>query len=54
MKYLKIGKKSEVIAVSMATRTFQYGGYLSLNQCSLKMSLVTPIFYFKKQFLIVQ
>ena len=28
MKHLKIGGKSDVIAVSMATMTFQYGGYL--------------------------
>ena len=29
MEHVKIGKKSDVIAVSMATMTFQYGGYLS-------------------------
>ena len=29
MKHLKIGEKSDVIAVSMTTMTFQYGGYLS-------------------------
>ena len=29
MEHLKIGKKSDFIAVSMATMTFQYGGYLS-------------------------
>ena len=28
MKHLKIGEKSDVIAVSMATMTFHYGGYL--------------------------
>ena len=31
MKHVKIGKKSDVIAVSMATMTFQYGGYLSFK-----------------------
>ena len=31
MEHLKIGEKSDVIAVSMATMTFQYGGYLSLK-----------------------
>ena len=31
MKDLKIGEKSDVIAVSMATMTFQYGGYLSFK-----------------------
>ena len=31
MKHLKIGKKSDVVAVSMATVTFQYGGYLSFK-----------------------
>ena len=31
MKHLKIGEKSDVIAVSMATMTFQYGGYLSFK-----------------------
>ena len=31
MKYLKIGEKSDVIAVSVATITFQYGGYLSFK-----------------------
>ena len=29
MEHPKIGEKSDVIAVSMATMTFQYGGYLS-------------------------
>ena len=29
MKHLKIGEKSDVIAVSMATLKFQYGGYLN-------------------------
>ena len=32
MKHTKIDKKSDVIAVSMATMTFQYGGYLSFKQ----------------------
>ena len=31
MKDLKIGEKSDVIAVSMATMKFQYGGYLSFK-----------------------
>ena len=31
MKHLKIGKKSDVIAVSVATMTFQYGGYFSFK-----------------------
>ena len=31
MKHPKIGKKSDVITVSMATMTFQYGGYLSFE-----------------------
>ena len=31
MKHLKIGEKSDVIAVSMATLMFQYGGYLSFK-----------------------
>ena len=31
MKHLKIGKKSDVIAVLMATMTFQFGGYLSFK-----------------------
>ena len=31
MKHLKIGEKSDVIAVSMATMTFQHGGYLSFK-----------------------
>ena len=31
MKNQKIGEKSDVIAVSMATMTFQYGGYLSFK-----------------------
>ena len=31
MKHFKIGEKSDVIAVCMATMTFQYGGYLSLK-----------------------
>ena len=30
-KHLKIGKKSDVIAVSMATMTFQYGGYFKFK-----------------------
>ena len=54
MKHLKIGEKSDVISFSMATMTFQYGGYLSFQLMSLKMNSVTPIFYFEKQFLIVQ
>ena len=29
MEHPKIGEKSDVIAVSMTTMTFQYGGYLS-------------------------
>ena len=29
--HLKIGEKIDVIAVSMATMTFQYGGYLSFK-----------------------
>ena len=32
MKHLKIGGKSDVMAVSMATMTFQYGGYLSFKR----------------------
>ena len=31
MEHLKIGEKSDVIAVSMATMTFQFGGYLTLS-----------------------
>ena len=31
MEYLKIGEKSDVIAVFMATMTFQYGVYLSFK-----------------------
>ena len=31
MKHLKIGKKSDVVAVSMATVMFQYGRYLSFK-----------------------
>ena len=31
MKRLKIGEKNDVTAVSMATMTFQYGGYLSFK-----------------------
>ena len=31
MKHLKIGEKTDVIAVSMAIMTFQYGGYLSFK-----------------------
>ena len=31
MKHLKIGEKSDVIIVAMATMTFQYGGYLSFK-----------------------
>ena len=31
MEQLKIGEKIGVIAVSMATMTFQYGGYLSFK-----------------------
>ena len=31
MNYLKIGEKSDVFAISMATVTFQYGGYLSFK-----------------------
>ena len=31
MEHFKIGEKSDVIAVSMATLTFQYGGYLSFK-----------------------
>ena len=31
MKHLKIGEKNYVIPVSMATMTFQYGGYLSFK-----------------------
>ena len=31
MKHLKIGEKSDDIAVSMGTMTFQYGGYLSFK-----------------------
>ena len=55
MKHFKIGEKSDVITVFMATMTFQYGRYLSLKLiCSLKMSSMTPIFYFKKPFLMVQ
>ena len=30
-KHLKIGKKSDVIVVSMATMTFHYGRYLSFK-----------------------
>ena len=31
MEHLKIGEKSDVIAASMATMMFQYGGYLSFK-----------------------
>ena len=31
MEHLKIGEKNDVITVSMATVTFQYGGYLGLK-----------------------
>ena len=31
MKHLKIGKESDVMAVSMATMMFQSGGYLSFK-----------------------
>ena len=31
MEHLKIGEKSDVITVSMATVTFQYCGYLSFK-----------------------
>ena len=31
MKHLKIGEKGDVIAVYMATMTFQYGQYLSFK-----------------------
>ena len=31
VKHLKISEKSEVITVSMATMTIQYGGYLSFK-----------------------
>ena len=31
MEHFKIGEKSDVIAVSMATMTFQYSGYLSFK-----------------------
>ena len=31
MKHLKIGEKSDVIALSMATMTYQYSGYLSFK-----------------------
>ena len=31
MKHLTIGEKRDVIAVSMGTMTFQYGGYLSFK-----------------------
>ena len=31
MKHIKIGEISDVIAVSMATITFKYGGYLSFK-----------------------
>ena len=32
MKHLKIGEKSDVIVVSMATIIFQYDGYISFRQ----------------------
>ena len=31
MKHLKIGEKTDVIAVSIATMMFQYGGHLSFK-----------------------
>ena len=31
MKHLKIGEKSDIIAIAMATMAFQYGGYLSFK-----------------------
>ena len=46
MKHLKIGKKSDVIAVSMATMTFQYDGYLSFKLMLLENEFGDPHFLF--------
>ena len=47
MKHRKIGEKSDVIAVSMATMTFQYGGYLSFKQMLLANEFGDPHFFLK-------
>ena len=48
MKYLKIGKKSYVISVSMATMTFQYDGYLSFKLMQLENEFSDPYVLFEK------
>ena len=44
MKHLKIGEKRDFIAVSMATMTFQYGGYLSIKLMLLEDEFGDPHF----------
>ena len=46
MKYLKIGEKS-VIVVSVATMTFQYGGYLIFKLKKLENRFGDPHFLLK-------
>ena len=46
MKHLKIGKKIDFIAVSMATMTFQDGGYLSFKLIWLENEFGDPHFLF--------
>ena len=48
MKHLKIGKKSDIIAVSMGTMTFQYGGYFSFKLVYLENEFGDPHFFILK------
>ena len=54
IKQSKIGQKSDVTTVAMATMTFKMADILTLNAFYFKKRSVTPIFYFRKHFLIVQ
>jgi hypothetical protein len=54
IKQSKIGQKSDVTTVAMATMTIQDGRYFGFERIYFKKRSVTPIFYFRKHFLIVQ
>ena len=45
MKYPKIRQKTDVIAVSMATMTFQYGAYLSFKLMYRENKFSDPHFF---------
>ena len=48
---LEMINKNDVIAVAMATMTFQYGRHFGFKRILLEKLPVTSIFYFTKTFL---